>query len=405
SQLYFGSRPQVAIELKKTSLKLREIQSRAAERAYEQAILIKKLETYRHEVLRQAQSLQQPPLPPEHQATFNEILSIFQTTEAKALKPEYQPPEWIWQKLKWVQLHAELKSLFLRDAPKSRDESALTRVFKYIQSLSEEEKRSLGVQDMSSSLNWFKRTKWARVITTWVGFGAAAEITVGDTARSHLFSVWEFFWEDRIRKEQCASKPSPEEYTACAIEYLRDKFPTEILFSHERAQELFDEKNVITQPVMRAEFEDLTRRRNQFLYESKQKEHFSAAAKQGILLSDRSSSEYRQHLIQETDEDTFKTDLLSEAPEKGYLMFKYASAYRRPEVRSLAQTLSSATSLDQVETLLLAMKNLHPGNELLKELATDLGEIMKARIEYRQAQRAEKTTESALQKAASDAIE
>ncbi len=389
SEAYFGTRAQMEIEFRRIRKQLRELEREGADRLFEQQILIKKLETYRHEAIRQSTALGGV----EFSSSVKELLEGIAALQVVEKVPgggiphtrtQFSPPEWVRQRLKWMQLGREFESIVMTDIPKLKNDERLGKVMKYIQSLSESEKRMLGLQNTSDKIEWYKRTKWVRIAATTGGIVTAGGVTFGEKGMQLVETAWDYLWEDQRRKEECAGKPSPEEFAECATIYLQDKFPERIFLVDRSEAELFDQNSRITDPEIAVEVADLLERRNRFVYETNRKGQFEGPARAGLLLSDRSSASYRDALVRESNDEVFSERLLSERLERGYLMFNYSSVYRKAEVRRLVRAVMAADSQEMRALMLTGLERTLPGNRTLEKLARDLEEILELREAFKE---------------------
>lgn len=395
---YFGNRVQFELELSKIRATLGSLQEGVNDRGYEQAVLIKKLETYRHEALRQQVALQNAPFPTEVNTIVEQITALYTSQGAEKFKKEFSPPNWIWQKLKWAQLSAELKTFIITDIPKIKDESKLSNLIKYITSLSDEEKRMLGLNNVQEKVEWYKRTKWVRLVSTVGGAASVAGVTGHEKAKELIKIFWNFVWEERREKEACAAKETPDAFADCVVTYLKEKFPKKIFAADHAIVDVLNEKGQIADPEIAKEVVDILARRNKFLFAENSKNTFAAPAKKALVLGDKSSPEYREHLIEIADEAAFKEQLLADNPKTGYMMFKYGLLYGRASIHVLVQSVVTAPSTDDRSTFLKALRALQKDNEKLKELADDLEEILQKHDEVIKTEKELKTADLAVDK-------
>jgi len=405
TESYFGSIVQFELEIQKISSELFGLQKVANDRGFEQAILIKKLETFRHEAIRHSTINGKAP-PDNFKAIIDDITSLYENESAKRIHSDYSPPSWVWDLLKWRQLGYELKSILVKDFPRIKDETKLGNYLKFVTTkLDDNEKRILGLQNIGQLVGWYKNTKWARLIIALGTPSAAGAVAGGDKAKEYTVSIWNFLWEDKKRREECATKESSEDFAKCSIEFLQQRFPKKIFDAEHAKIDLITMKLEITDEKVQREFDKIMIRRNKFLMETKAKEQFSTLASQALKLLDRSSDEYRENLLEEKDEQKFQERLLSNNHNVGYLIYKHFSMYRRGEVQSLVNSIVKAKNAEARDALVKALKELKEGDKELEALAADLEQILKERSELLKAQEQNKEADKAIDSTIEKSIE
>lgn len=325
-----------------------------------QAINVKRLETYRHELLRQQSLHPSQPMPADAKATLDRINALYVTPGSKALKDDFRPPIWAWDRLGWMQLHGEVNAVFQKDIPALEDAVQNNQIIQFITELPAEDRRALGITNAAEAATIFAKTKWINtVVAASTGAGGGIEA---------LRPMYEKWIGDRRSKEACAAFDKDVDFVDCAQEYLKTKFPVEVIEAllQNRAAFLNPEGKVTDKKVL-AEIQDLLKRRKSFVekrnFQLDEKSVLSEFITSLMSKGDMSSIAYRKAILEAKTDDEFGAAILgSQKPKiESYLAFEYPLYFAR-EKDTIAKVLKlTFGAKEQVELL-----------EKLKKSAPDL---------------------------------
>lgn len=326
---YFGNEVQILNSLKRIRRKLRERNGsvffgldESNNMAVAHAIHIKKLETYMHE-LKRAQSLNPgQSLPEDLQGVLTRISSLYEGEPGKSLKAQFKPPLWASNRIHWMQLGGELRSVFEKDFPRLIDREQNQKIIQFIQNLTPEERRALGITDAAKAVDLLSRTKWLSVIP----LGS----TLGGGLYEGALRAYDYFIADSKAKEHCASLEEDLAFVECVQEYLQVRFPQQVIWEQFTDQAAFvNIEGQVTDPKVINEVEDVMRRRQKLIQREKFYENaraqLSEFVKQMMEDHDLSSQHYRRRVIEMPEEEGFILGLIgSENPKiPSYLQFQF----------------------------------------------------------------------------------
>lgn len=356
---YFANDIQLLNTLKRIRRKLRDRNGaiffgldEANNLAVSQAISVKRLETYMHELKRALSLNPGKSLPSELQGYLSRIEALYQGKPGELLRAQFRPPFWAIDRLHWMQLGGELRSVFEKDIPRLLDQEQNKKIIQFIHQLSPEERRALGITDAAKALDILSRTKWLSVIP----LGS----TLGGSLIEGALRGYDYFIADSKAKEHCASLTDDDLFVQCVQEYLEIRFPDQAIWEQFRNQAAFvnDQGQVGDQAVL-DEINDVIQRRERLVGRAKffqnARSQLFEFLKKTMGNHDLSSYWYRRELI-ELDEETFILRLLGQVKPKipSYLEFSYPLDFKLYR--------------NQVEKIV----NSPYGSELQKEALTSL---------------------------------
>jgi hypothetical protein len=376
SSIVRNSKVDIAIDLKKINSLIGSTHQRANQRGYEQAILVKELETAKAEIERFKVDFKSPAQIPEVlQILERRLDAMFVDDSARALKPELAPPRWTWDKLTWISLIGESKALFLTKLPEKLDKSKIIGLYKYIDSLSEAERRSMGIHKVWSMTKWFNLSNKARVgITSGLFTGGTGMLAVGWKGVS--WGIDRVYWKKKA-KEECAEKEGSA-FVECAFEYLQMAFPQRGELSDDALLRALTNSGSVNHPAMQAEIADLLRRRNQFLAALNRKENMKEPIKIALAQGDLGSPDYKNYLINIPSEKEFYAKMFAQDQSKGFLMNRYPLFFIRPEVKFAIKSAYNAKP-DLRSSILTGMKKSMQKNSVVDQMIAEIEEILSGR--------------------------
>ncbi len=385
---YFGSDVQMKLRLKE--LKEQVVNRTAAKfftlntqqnLAIQQAIAFKKLETFRHELMRHASLNPGKELPEEMKAILARLDAFYADANAIKLKKDYRLPYWAWDRLRWIQLYGEVRSVVEKDIPKLRDMEQNSKVLEFLKNLPEEDKRALGLGRISDSLSLWSRTNWGTVIlgTGTVAAGTGTGLWQASTA------AYEYFVADGRAREACASILNDEDFINCTQEYLQLKFPKKSI------AEILSHKSVFTNPEgsiaddeVAKVVKDILKRRVAF----QETENFKTNAREALQKAleeimgehDMSSVAYRKKMVETPNDQAFQLAIMgadsgANTPRiRSYLEFRFPVHYRsnKEAVKNILQM--EYNSEDQAKAL----------EDLRRRGAISLSDEIKSLLDERQ---------------------
>ncbi len=237
------------LDLKSLREKRLALEDRLAERTFDQAVQIKKLETYRAELKYYMAKNKGMPLPKDYEAILNRINLLYSKEDPTMIKNSVRPPTWAWERLKNLQLVEELKSVMQNDivhlAKKIKDkDDKVKKAIDYVKSLPEEERKALGVENLATNEG---RMRIARL------FWSIAGSSVGLSGTVFSKTIIKFIFESRDERTKCAQIDDEKEFLQCCEDYLRKKFPKDFELARLNLKKLFNSDGHVTDPKLEAE--------------------------------------------------------------------------------------------------------------------------------------------------------
>lgn len=306
--------------------------SQAEAMALDQKIALKKLETFRHQLLREKSRHPGVEIPEETKKIFDEIDSLFKKNakgEVTAVVSEIRPPNWTEDRIHWMQLEGEVKSLFYKQFPKMLEDAQSQKVVQYVKGLEPEERRALGLETMAEAAGILKQTKWFRVLLPTTTAGAAFPAAT---------FVTRWLKGDEIEKEKCAAM-SGTEFDRCVTEYLQAKFPGIFLDSMLTRESLMDPKSHFKDERLAAEVADIAARADRIASQEKYHEETESVIGAATRRLMKSAPELRDEIVETKDDAVFRARLLGtkEDGSDSILAFDYPTELRRlrPQITAI----------------------------------------------------------------------
>jgi len=340
--------------------------------ALDQAIQLKRLETFRAEFEIMVQAHPETTIPDNMAALLKKTDALYEGPVGGKVKQAYRPPETATNRLHWLQFRGEGKSLLFKEAQFKLSDEQRKSIIEYIRNMPKAEQQALGVADVADAVGLLRRAKWGRLAGSVTGMGVSVWAGVP--------ALYEFAISDATKKQNCAAIINSEDYGDCVVDYLADKFPVKYLLEVNGNPSFFGKDGKISDPKILAEMTDIGKRRDKLF----RKNNRQAEVKDSIItnLRDKSLGDdaYRFAMIESADEDTFRKKLIGatgETPVEGYLAFKYPTAYEKHGAK-VFEILSATNGSPEQQKKLAELR------QLSLALAQDLDEILYQRQQFLQ---------------------
>jgi hypothetical protein len=347
----------------------------------DQALRIKKLETYRNEIDRQMRLAinKDKPVSAELKGYFDRVTALFTNPEGRELKPEFWLPPWSNEKMHRTQLVAELRSIVQKDIPRLKDKVESNEVIKFLKTLPVEEQRALGIGNLAQSTSLLGKTKWGQLFAATAGGATFA----GAPALYGLDHFYELFIADAKAKELCAAITSDDQFRTCVIEYLQQKFPVKALTEILANQQAFlDPNGKITDPEIAKQLKDIFERRKRIVetmnFKDNSRESLSKALQLLMKEHDQTSTIYRQRIVESAESEVFKMGLVGNKEPKirSYLEFRYPVDFPRYK-NTVVEILNMEIGSSEQD---LALRNLRENGP--QSLSDELGRLLRERQNF-----------------------
>lgn len=302
----------------------------ADDRMIEQAILLKKLETYVKE-MRFERDNHGIALSADAQELHDLILQLYAVdangaTEfakgkfAKGIGASRRA----WQRVKLMQLGGELYNLIWKKIPLIGESLKENAYFQVLQSITEDERaaifRRLGLSRVAQGTGYITRSgPVVRIVTLFLGgsevAGAAADAVNGGEAKHEfivhgLTDLYHAVFDHLFARDKCI-KASDDEYVACLTGLIQQKFPLKSAYYQSKPESLLDpDSGKIRDPEILIFVQNLQRDRLKYAQEQRwDRNNLSMQTKlaQGINLN---SDEYQQKLARNQDKQAFVASLI-----------------------------------------------------------------------------------------------
>ena len=382
---YFGTHLQFMMELHRLEKKVKQLPRDMRDLAQNQAETLKRLEIFRHELIRETSK-------PEHKGlklpeAYREFLAqangLYIDKAGSAFQPGLRPPDWAWRKMHDLEFMNEIRSFFQHDSAvlkkrysnleKNTATEKVKKILDYVKTLSPKDKAALGLDDMQETSRWIPFNLRSQGI-------AALLAILGGTGAGPIAILSKMFVGHQTDRNNCVQQPTEALYLQCAKTYLQNRFPNGYFKTESDFQKAIANDGSITDPKIRAALDDLKKGREQFLYRSSAEA--SALASEYEWLSQHSGSEsMRGSMMTEPDESQFRQAMLGGAGHPGYLESRYGAVYTRPLVRGEAQEALTATTPAQREWALHQLESTittYPLAKDLREIISQRGAFLKA---------------------------
>ncbi|MGE3262633.1 MAG: hypothetical protein AB7K68_12700 [Bacteriovoracia bacterium] len=292
----------------------------------DQAMDLKKLETYRSELDYLTDKIgrrgARPEIDPELKPLYDRINGIFENGGSK-FRADLSPPAWAWDKLKWEQLRAELKTIYQKDPLKITDNETAKKVLAYLSGLKPEELRNLGMDKLAAAITIGKKSIYVRtLILPFLATGGVG--TMGKVGWDFVTSVI----SEAAKKEACAASRSDDQFRDCVYENLQSQFTVDSIKAALFAEDPFlDKEGKIRNPKVQNAVGDMIARRKAYQAEEKakaeNKEAYNKEVKAVQAKEDPFSDAYRDNLIMQPKKEQFLLGLV--APQNGTVNFLEAN--------------------------------------------------------------------------------
>ncbi|OFY99780.1 MAG: hypothetical protein A2Z97_14690 [Bdellovibrionales bacterium GWB1_52_6] len=284
--------------------------------AVDQAIKIKRLETFRSELIRQELANKDPAkmLPDDLRDAVNRINALYDPAIPGKIKQELRPPGWAEEQLKILQTHAELKTFVLKAVPSNLEKAEQNKIVQFVKQLKPEDKQALGINKFANAVGLISRSTWiTRVVTATTSGGGL------------LASAYELKFSDRAAKEKCASSESEDVFVTCVREYLVSKFAGRFALVELDKLDLINGEGQISDPRIVKEIKDVKLRRAKYLKNQNRTAELDDATRLSIRENGISEEKLRLDLVESKADEDFKTRLT--APDS-YFAQKFPSYFK-----------------------------------------------------------------------------
>lgn len=406
---YYGSVSQLLIAAKKeTSRDLEKISQDIRKLGLAQAEKTQKLEVYVHEFRRELSldpSFDKAKIDPKYALLIHEIGKLYVSGEVDGiLRPEVAPPYQAWSRWRWKAFFRQVSMIWWKKKVGQQTIAGEQRfvgedLWKFIESLTAEEKRAIGMGNIapgfqlltgSKWMRWvgvmkqaFDQSKWKRIIiTTAVPLvtGAAAGLEKKDEyGQPWLVGVAKEFMADFFERDKCVHTESENDFKNCVANYLRTRFPKQYLYQLMDWDSLVAGGQIRDPKILEAIEEIKSERR--IYQQSKKTESLLTNALNSALEdpNDVTSDLYRKNLVKSQDDGFMLMKLLSPTPGIGYLATLFPFAYQIPKLRALARVAVENREDATIRKECLAKMREEPFGA---ELATEIEKFLTDRAAY-----------------------
>lgn len=292
----------------------------------DQAMDLKKLETYRSELHYLTDKIGQRSTPPELDAELKPLYERIDNLFEKGgdrFRNDLTPPAWAWNKLKWEQLRAELKTVYQKDPLRIADNETAKKVLDYLSGLKPEELRNLGMDKVAAAITIGKKSFYVRsLLLPFIATGGVG--TMGKYG-------WDFatsLISEAAKKEACAASRNDDQFRDCVYENLQSQFTVDSIKAALFAEDPFlDKEGKIRNPKVQNAVGEMIARRKAYQAEEKakaeNKEAYNKEVKTVQAKEDPFSDAYRDNLIMKPKKEQFLLGLV--APQDGTVNFLEAN--------------------------------------------------------------------------------
>jgi hypothetical protein len=384
-------------------------------RAYDQGVALLKLRTYYNLLKAEQRKARGKALPTEYESFLKSIEDMLDTSGAQ-WKVEFRPPDWVQRKIRYIQLTDEAWSLFFKKIPKMAENRTVKMVKNFVDSLTDEEKRNLGLNRLSltTGLERIKSTRFVSIFiagSTLIGGGAAIdadEYTI-EPVKNFVFAVF----ADYMKRNSCIYADTEDDFIKCTAEYLRYKFSNKSYKGKLNIREILMENGKLADPDVALALADLMDKRLNVVRERQSDQALSEVITS--LLSNKSmlTETFRTRLIEADDEEWFRDKLTNPDPVKGYLSSRFPLAFEQKEVQNLIKLVldnedeevrnAAYTRIRFLSDKTVAgNKRERPGGA---ELAGELRDLMEKHAEYKNSQSVSQEALETVEQAAAGALQ
>ncbi|CAK9249673.1 unnamed protein product [Sphagnum jensenii] len=257
-------------------------------------------------------------MPAELQELLTRIKSFYTDETFMHVKDDYKPPYWAWNNVRWNELWHEVKALYVQQLPKVGKNQAIKDVVDFVKGLTPEDQRVLGVDNLGYSVGFASRAKWIRLVgTSVVGFSGMT---------GALSAVYDALISDARERENCAEKPSDEEFLTCLNDHINVKFAIHYLLRGKTVDDITDENGKITNPKVASEIRHAVDQRNSFLLKKIARDSNDEAIQEKARQTLFNGDSYRLELVMADDKD-FKRMVLGDSKTPSYLQVRFPKVF------------------------------------------------------------------------------
>lgn len=373
---YFGSLTKMEIELKNLKADLASLRKQGMELSVNQAIGVRRLETYRHELLGAKSEFKNAEPPEDYRQMLADIESLYTDSSATLLKTEFRPSDQAWNTVKWKQWRAEIQAFFVKRLPQEKAVEKSKEIIAFIKTLNESELRALGLHDVATDVKLFGRARYVRLVgATITGAGGLSAPVVA------IKLVKDYFSDGQA----CVESKTEDEFYDCLDEYIRSEHPGKYTLKKQDLENALVSGELIDPEILATAERMLDRRMTYFLEKNVESELSSSTRRQLARLN-MLSEEFRMRLISETNEAWFKDRLLNADPKSGYLALKFPLIYRQSAVQRIVIGALEGETLERRKTLLVELETMPAAKDMRTELLDILENRDRYQAQYRAAQ-------------------
>jgi hypothetical protein len=374
---YFGSLTKMQIELKNLKADLAGLRKQAMDLSVNHAIGVRRLETYRHELLGAKSEFKNAEPPVEYRQMLADIESLYTDASATTLRTEFRPSDQAWNTVKWKQWRAEVQAFFLKRLPKEKAVEKSKEIIAFIKTLDESELRALGLHDVATDVKLVGRARYVRLV------GATISGAGGLSAPVVAIKLVKDYFSDG---QSCVESRTEDEFYDCLDEYIRSEHPGKYTLKKQELENALVSGELIDPEILATAERMLDRRMTYFLEKNVESEVSSSTRRQLARLN-MLSEEFRLRLISETDEAWFKDRFLSDDPKTGYLALKFPLIYRQFAVQRILEGSLRADKFAERKTLLVELETMPAAKALHAEVLDVLENRDRYQGQFREAQK------------------
>ena len=374
---YFRSLSKMQIELKNLKADLAGLRKQAMDLSVNQAIGVRRHETYRHELLGAKSEFKNAEPPDEYRQMLADIESLYTDPSATTLRTEFRPSDQAWNTVKWKQWRAEVQAFFVKRLPKEKAVEKSKEIMAFIKTLNESELRALGLQDVATDVKLFGRARYVRLV------GATITGASGLSAPVVAIKLVKDYFSDG---QSCVESGTEDEFYDCLDEYIRSEHPGKYTLKKQELENALVSGELIDPEILATAQRMLDRRMSYFLEKNVESELSSSTRRQLARLN-MLSEDFRLRLISETDEAWFKDRFLSDDPKTGYLALKFPLIYRQAAVQRILEGALRADKFAERKTLLVELETMPAAKALHAEVLDVLENRDRYQTQFREAQK------------------
>jgi hypothetical protein len=371
---YYGTLTKIQIEHRKLKSELARLRQEAMRRGVEHAIGIRRLETYRHELLAARSEFGGAAPPEDYRRILKQIEAFYTDGTAGELLERYQPSDQAWNSVKWAQWRAEVHAFFVRSIPKEKSVQKSKEILEFIKTLNASELRALGLEGVAADVRLVSRARWVRLGVSGAtgGSGIGSLVWMGQVARDYFSDG-----------QDCVESDSEEAFYSCLDDYLRRAHPAKYLLKKADLENALVNGDLTDSEIV-ATVQSMLDRRMVYFVEKNAEAEVGGATRRYLAQMNILSEEFRVRMISETDEKWFRERLLSDDPKTGYLALKFPLIYRQQQVRKIIEGALEAQDFETQKALLVELESMPAAKDLREDLVDLLENRGRYQSQYRQ---------------------